>query len=332
MLQSRSIGLACCFLATISWGIMFPVMTNALAHIDPFTFTALRYALAGSAFVALLLFTEGLSGLKANGKEICIAWFLGTAAFAGFGFLVFLGQQLAGEHGALTASIMMATQPMLGLLVNWTLRGAAPPKISFVFIFLSFCGAVLVITNGQPSRLLSEPQNFSADAMIICGALCWVLYTNGGSFFPSWSAIKYTTLTTGLGLTSVFAIVTALLLSGLITPPSVASIAAITPELVYMAFGAGFVGVLAWNTGNKIITPLNGVLFMDIVPLTSFAISALTELAPTRAQVLGALVTGSALIFNNIYLRNRTLDQSNASRNKPAMLIAKSWGEHRRLS
>lgn len=306
MSRSRSIGIFCCIIATASWGVMFPVMTSALRHIDPFTFTALRYTLAGAAFVALLLFKEGLSSaLDIGRRSLLLAWLFGTAAFAGFGFLVFLGQQLAGKEGALTASIMMATQPMLGLLVNWVLRRVSPPRFSFLFILLSFAGAVLVVTHGHPGRLLAEPQNFSADALIVLGALCWVLYTNGGGFFPKWSPIKYTAVTTVLGLSSVYLITAVLLASGSVPVPSLATVVMITPELMYMAFGAGLIGVLAWNIGNKIITPLNGVLFMDVVPLTSFAVSALSGVVPVEAQVYGALLTGSALILNNVYLRSR---------------------------
>jgi drug/metabolite transporter (DMT)-like permease len=101
---------------------------------------------------------------------------------------------------------MMATQPMLGLLVNWLIRKVAPPLPSFLFILLSFCGVALVVTKGNPAAILHEPQNFGADALILIGALCWVIYTVGASFFPKWSAYKYTTVTTWLGLTSVFTI------------------------------------------------------------------------------------------------------------------------------
>jgi len=74
-----------------------------------------------------------------------------------------------------------------------------------------------------------------------------------------------------------------------------------------MAFCAGFVAVLSWNVGNKILTPLNGMLFINVLPLTSFAISALQGLAPTTAQILGAGLTGLALIGNNLTLR-RSMD------------------------
>jgi len=42
----------------------------------------------------------------------------------------------------------------------------------------------------------------------------------------------------------------------------VATVIAISPHLLYMSLVAGFIGVLSWNMGNKIITPLNGVLFI----------------------------------------------------------------------
>jgi len=65
--------------------------------------------------------------------------------------------------------------------------------------------------------------------------------------------------------------------------------------------------ILCWNLGNRILTPLNGVLFMDILPVTTFAVSALTGVVPGRAQIIGAGMTGAALILNNIYLRRRAL-------------------------
>ncbi len=43
-------GVVLCVMATLLMGIMFPVMTSALVHVDPFTFTSLRYLIAGTAF------------------------------------------------------------------------------------------------------------------------------------------------------------------------------------------------------------------------------------------------------------------------------------------
>ena len=264
MRQNYLKGVFFCLVATISWGAMFPVMTGALERIDPFTFTALRYTIAGAVFLSLLIVREGCGALKLKGERIFLAWFLGGAGFAGFGFLVFLGQRMAGPTGALTASIMMATMPMLGLLVNWAVRRTSPPMGSFCFILLSFCGVALVITKGEFGGIVAEPENYAAAIPLLLGALCWVIYTVGGSLFPHWSSYRYTAVTTLLGLTTVYSVTAVLLLTGMISPPSAGTLIDIMPHLLFMALIAGFVGVLSWNLGNKIITPMNGVLFMDV--------------------------------------------------------------------
>jgi drug/metabolite transporter (DMT)-like permease len=298
-------GVVCCMIATVSFGLMFPVMTNALTRIDPFTFTSLRYLIAGTAFLLLLRVKEGASAFRLKGEPVILAWILGSIGFAGFGFFVFLGQQLAGRDGALTASITMATQPMLGLVVNSVVRRILPPLYSFLFMALSLCGVALVVTKGDVIGLLNAPQNYSANALIMLGALCWVIYTFSAAFFTKWSAFKYTTMTIWLGLTTIIAINLLLFAKHIVAVPSVADLRAITPHLLYMGLGAGFVGVLCWNLGNRILTPLNGVLFMDVIPITTFIVSTIAGVTPTHMQLVGASMTGTALVLNSLYLRGR---------------------------
>lgn len=318
MTSSNTKGVLFCLVATVSWGAMFPVMTGALAHVDPYTFTCARYTITGLALLGVLLAVEGRAALRMTPREAFHAWLLGTVAFTGFGFLVFLGQQMAGPRGALMASIMMATQPMLGLLVNWVVRKVRPPAFSFAFILLSFFGVILVATEGHLAALLRQPGNYLANGLIVIGALCWVIYTVGAGFFPHWSPVRYTALTSGLGLGSAYAATTALGILGAYTPPTVDAYLGVMPHLLYMAFAAGFVGVLCWNVGNRILTPLNGVLFMDVVPLTAFAISAAQGVVPTAMQVAGAGLSCTALVANNLYLRRRTAVLRSASAPAPA--------------
>ncbi|MGW1912953.1 DMT family transporter [Streptomyces sp. NPDC002076] len=296
-------GVLLCLLATVSWGAMFPLMDVTLKHIDPFTFTCLRYAIAGAMFLVFLRVREGSAGLKLKGERIGLAWLFGTAGFAGFQFLVFFGQDLIGTRGALNASIMMATMPMMGFLVNWVLRKVVPPKGALAFIAMSFVGVILVVSDGSLSTLLSHPGDFGPDALLLFAALCWVIYTSGATYFPGWSPIKYTAITTVLGLASATVITAVILATGGVAVPSAHAVTTILPELAYMSVIAGFVGVLGWNFGNRYLGPLNGVLFMDVVPITAFVISALTGVVPAGMQVAGASLTALALIFNNLYLR-----------------------------
>ncbi|MCX4138686.1 DMT family transporter [Paraburkholderia sp. SEWSISQ10-3 4] len=244
-------GVAFCVVATILMGIMFPVMTSALVYVDPFTFTSLRYLIAGAAFLTLLLIKEGKGALKANGESFALAWLLGSVGFCGFGSFVFLGQQLAGREGALTASIMMATQPMMGLLVNSIVRKHRPPFYSFLFILMSFAGVSLVVTKGDVAAVLREPQHYSANALIVLGALCWVIYTFSVSHFKRWSALKYTTMTTWLGLTTIIGLNVMLFALHVVPVPSATALHAIVPHLLYMGPIAGFIAILFWNTGTR---------------------------------------------------------------------------------
>jgi drug/metabolite transporter (DMT)-like permease len=294
-------GVIFCLIATLSWGTMFPIMMHALYLIDPFTFTTMRYTIAGIIFIAFLYLKEGTPAFKLDGNLILL-WLFGSA---GFGFFVFLCQKLAGPEGALSASMMMATMPLLGLLVNWALKGVRPPSFSFGFILMSFLGVLLVITRGNISLIFSAPGNYSANMLMIGGALCWVIYTMGASYFPTWSPIKYTAFSTLFGLPTIYIVTLFLITNGNISMPTTDVIASTFPELMYMALVAGFIGVLCWNQGNKIITPINGVLFMDIVPVTAFIISTIEGLVPTAGQVVGISFTVTALILNNLYQRRR---------------------------
>lgn len=298
-------GIAACLVATVLFGAMFPVMTDALRHVDPFTFTSFRYLIAGVGFVVLLLRREGIAAFRADGKSLLIAWLLGSVGFCGFGSFVFLGQQLAGQQGALSASIMMATQPMMGLLLNALVRRSAPPLPSFLFVLVSFTGVALVITGGNLRAVLLAPQHFAASGLIVLGALCWVVYTFGSAYFTRWSALKYTTITTSLGLTTIVSVNLVLIVAHAIDAPSLAALWSIAPHLIYMGPIAGFAAILCWISGNRILGPMNGVLFMDVVPVTTFSVSALTGVMPGEAQVFGAAMTASALILNNLYLRQR---------------------------
>ncbi|RAS21079.1 DMT family transporter [Paraburkholderia bryophila] len=298
-------GVLLCVAATVLMGMMFPVMTDALTHVDPFTFTSLRYLIAGVAFFALWVAREGKGAWRPNGESLALAWLLGSVGFCGFGSFVFLGQQLAGPQGALTASIMMATQPMMGLLLNSLVRKSMPPVVTLLFILMSFVGVSLVVTKGDIVTALHEPQHYSANGLILIGALCWVIYTFSASRFKSWSALKYTTVTLWLGLTTILGLNALLFALRVVPVPTGGQLWAIAPHLLYMGPVAGFVAILFWNMGNRILTPLNGVLFMDVLPVTTFVLSSLTGVVPARAQIAGACTTGLALIFNNVYLRHR---------------------------
>ncbi len=301
-MTSRRNGILLCLVATLFWGGMFPIMDSALRHIDAFSFTCLRYLIAGTLFVITLAVFEGRKSFNLRGERVLLAWFFGTAGFTGFQFLVFYGQHLVGKGGALVASIIMATMPMQAFFVNWVLKKVAPPKFVLVFIAVSLVGIVLVLTKGDLSTL-ERGNGVGPLLLILFAAFCWVIYTSGASYFPTWSPIRYTATTTVLGLSTTLVVTAILYISGAVAFPTGDAVRDILPHLAYMSILAGYVAVLAWNYGNRILTPLNGTLFMDVVPITTFIIASISGDVPRPVQIVGALMTASCLIVNNVLLR-----------------------------
>jgi drug/metabolite transporter (DMT)-like permease len=299
------LGSMLCLGAVVSWGGMFPIMGSALRVMNPFQFTAIRYTCVALMFAGLLVLREGWGALHLESRAP-ILWVLGSLGFAGYGFLVFLGQRMAGPSGALCASVIMALMPMLSILANWLLRRVRPLPWSALFVLVSLCGVLTVVTKGQFRALIHLQDNVLADALILVGEACWMIYTNGASRFASWSPVRYTALTTALGVPTIWGVNIVLHALGMNDVVPLAGVLSILPHIAYMVVVTGFLGVLFWNAGNRIVTPIKGVLFMDVVPVTTFVILAVGGYRFHGAELVGVSMTVAALILNNVYQRMAT--------------------------
>lgn len=296
------VGILMCLIAVLSWGGMFPVMEDALKIMDPFYFTLFRYGIAAIVLLLLLLSIEGKKNLATEGRSAKI-WFLGAMGFAGFSFLVFLGQQLAGPSGAVIAAVIMAVQPLLGAIVNLVTKKVIPKPFTILCMVIGLVGVVMVISKGDLSVFVSEESNLFAYLLILIGALCFVIYTMGGSSFPQWSPLRYSAVTTIYGFFSIIIIVGFATLVGWLHVPSLKMIDEVSGSLMYMSLIAGVLAFFVWNIGNKIITPINGILFMNMVPVTTFIISVFKGYQLTPFELAGAIITIASLIGNNLYVR-----------------------------
>lgn len=299
MSKKNFIGTIMCLMAVVFWGGMFPVMEPALKIIDPFYFTLLRYGSVAILLAIILFFVEGVKAFKTEGHLLSL-WLLGTSAFAGFSFLVFLGQKLAGSSGSVIASVMMAVQPLLAVLVAWVWKRNKPGGFTFFCMIVALIGVVLVVTKGNFGILFLS--GFPA-LLILIGALCWVIYSSGIASFPSWSILRYSTLTTILGICSVIVILIVATLVGWLKFPTLSQVTHIPFALFYMIIPAGIIALFAWNLGNRQITTLNGILFMNLVPITAFIVNAFLGYKFGLFEIVGCLLVIVALIANNIYNR-----------------------------
>jgi drug/metabolite transporter (DMT)-like permease len=292
------LGIIMLLAATLAWGGQFSVAKPILAVIDPFYMTLIRYSIAAPIFMIMLLYFEGKSAFKFEGRfgELL---FLGTLGFAGFNLLAFSGLTHASpEHGA----VILALMPMITFLLTWVLKGLRPNSFTFVTILCAFFGVFLVITGGNLMQAFSGGEA-EWDLLFLFGAFFWVCYTMGAQRFPSWSSLKYTVITCCLGTVSIGFITLVLTLNGTVHIPSINNIMLVDWRLAYMILIAALVAVLSWNVGIKLLGAVNGVLFINFVPITAFAIGVVQGRSFSSAEVIGALLVIGALIANNLYLR-----------------------------
>ena len=73
--------------------------------------------------------------------------------------------------------------------------------------------------------------------------------------------------------------------------------------VAYIIGIASVLGVLSWNAGNKIVGVTNGVLFINFVPVTVFAIRIAQGHRFQAIEFVGAALVIGALIANNVVAR-----------------------------
>ncbi len=85
--------------------------------------------------------------------------------------------------------------------------------------------------------------------------------------------------------------------------PSFNTIYEIKYELIYLIIIAGVFAVFAWNKGIEILGPLNGVLFINLVPVTAFVIGLTNGVIFNNIEIFGMLLTIFSIIINNFAIR-----------------------------
>ncbi len=287
-------------MTAVTWGGVFAVAKSALTVMDPYYMTLIRYGTAAIIFMMILIVVEGKQAVHLEGRT-GILLSLSTLGFAGFNLMAFNGlTHTRPEHGA----VIMGLMPMITALMTWVTKGAKPNPFTMSTIVAAFLGVSLVITGGHPVEAFTGGAA-KWDLLFLAGAFCWVSYTMGAQLFPTWSPLRYTAITCILGSISIGAITLLLTLNKTLKVPTLGAVISLRWEFFYLTVVGGVLAVLSWNTGIKMMGPVNGVLFINFVPVTAFTIGVLNGDSFALAEVLGAGLVVVALITNNLYMRDQ---------------------------
>ncbi|CAM5217683.1 EamA domain-containing membrane protein RarD OS=Ureibacillus acetophenoni OX=614649 GN=SAMN05877842_11649 PE=3 SV=1 [Ureibacillus acetophenoni] len=296
------LGAVLCLVAAVSWGAMFPVAHDAFKHIDPFYFTVFRYGSVTVILATILLWKEGKQAFRFEGRGVHL-WFFGTMAFTVYNLFIFWGEDILGESGIMIASIMESLMPMISIIIVWMIFKDRPHLFTLLCVLVSFVGAILVITKGDFKTFLSATDQFIPTMLILIAVIGWVIYTMGGSEFNGWSALRYSTLSCLLGTTTAIVLTIALSLFGYVPVPSTEAIITVSPHLLFMIIFPGVIALLGWNIGVSLLSPLNALLFINFVPVTTLTISIFQGNKVTIFDLVGTALIIIALVSNNLLVR-----------------------------
>lgn len=296
------LGALLCLTASLSWGAMFPVANDAFFHIDPFYFTIFRYGSVTLILIVALYWREGKEAFRLEGKGFSL-WFFGTMAFTIYNVLIFFGQDLLGEPGIMVASIMEALMPTISIVIVWLLYKQRPHPVTISCVVVAFIGVFLVITNGDVISFFTAINDIIPSFIIFIAVTGWVVYTMGGEHFAGWSALRYSTLSCLLGTVTASLVVMLVTVSGYISVPTIENIKIVSPHILFMIIFPGVIALVGWNVGVNILSPLNSLLFINFVPVTTLVISHFQGYTITMYDYIGAACIIVSLLTNNVFLR-----------------------------
>lgn len=297
-------GIVLLLFATISWGGMYVVSKLALSVLDAYYLTAWRYGVSAVLLLIVLILAEGISALRLEGKA-GETWFFGTMGYTAFPLFAFIGlSYTSAEHGA----IILALMPLITALLNWSIYHRRPPGHTLACVVLALLGVLLVISRGHPQQMLQSGSGWG-DLLSLLAAVSWVAYTMGAVRFPRWSALRYTSLSCALGVTSLAACILFATLVGHAHVPTWQQVAKVEWHLAYLSAVATVAAGISWNAGIRQVGALNGILFINFLPITAFVIGVLMGHRFTSAELIGSALVIAALLLNNLYGRQATVRQ-----------------------
>jgi drug/metabolite transporter (DMT)-like permease len=293
-------GVAFAGAAALIWGGQFVVGKSALSRVDAYPLTTIRYALAASVLLLVLVAVEGPRALRLEGRGLRL-FALGSLGFAGFNLLAFTGLDHARPE---SAALIVALAPLVTALLLWARAGVRPPRVTGIAMAVALVGVALVISHGDPASIAAGSVGWG-DALVLAGVTCFVFYTLGAAAHSDFSPLRYTALTASLGWLSIAGATSIAVAAGLVPLPSRADVGAVTPELLYLALPGAVVAVVCWNAAVPRIGAQNVALIGNLVPVTTFAVQIVRGYRPGPLELVGAALTLGALAANNVLLRRR---------------------------
>lgn len=195
----------------ILWGASWPAGKILVQELPPLTAAAFRFVLTCMVLIPWWIGTGRAAALRAWNRRRWLGMFsAGAVGVFGYAVLFLMGLQYLP---ASQATLLVTITPVITMLAGVWLFGEKVNRLIIFGMVLAVSGAVVVISRGEPLRLLQGTALGLGEWLILGCVLCWVAYTLiGRQVLIGVDALTTTTVTSVVG--TVLLLLAALLVEG----------------------------------------------------------------------------------------------------------------------
>jgi len=276
------------FMALI-WGINFSVIKYGTTIMPALGYNAVRTMLASFSLLLIAVIWGGSAPSRKDLAMLLALGALGNGVYQTL-FIEGIARTRAGE-----AALVVGASPAL-MAIFARMRGIERvDKRRGLGIALSMFGVGLVVLGRAASGVTSSGGSLFGDLLVLCGAVCWAVYTVLLIPFTKRVSGFWVIALNLIGGAAVLAIVGARGILGVnwLALPGVAYAA-----ILYSGLGGLVVAYMFWLYGIRKLGPTRTALYGNLQPLIALVFAWLTlgEI-PTAWQALGAgTIVGGVLL------------------------------------
>jgi drug/metabolite transporter (DMT)-like permease len=281
-------------LTAIFWGGTFVAGRLIAQNVGPYSIALFRFTIASTLLLLLTWRIEG--GLpKLKKPQVAPVILLGIIGIFIYNVMFFKGLKIIAAG---RASLIIATCPIFITICSAIFLKEKITPVKGIGIVISVCGAMIVISKGNLSRIFEGGLGLG-ELYIFCCVLSWVTYSLiGKTVMIHLSPLASVSYSATIG---AIALLFPALLEGLIhniTSQSFADWLCIS----YLGVFGTVIGFVWYYQGVKFIGPTKAGLFINFVPVSAI----LCAFFILREPITFSLAIGAVLVISGVYLTNRT--------------------------
>lgn len=275
------------------WGGTFVAGKLAAQNVGPFSIAFLRFTIASAFLLPLTRKREGRFPVI-NGSQFILIVLLGLTGIFAYNVLFYKGLRIIE---ASRAALIVATCPIFITILSALFLKEKITPLKALGIAVSVCGAAVVISKGDVSRII-EGGLGRGEFYIFCCVLSWAIYSLiGKAVMKDLSALTAVSYSAAVGAVALFVPAWLEGLIGNVVHQSARDWVCI----FYLGVFGTVIGFVWYYQGVDRLGPTRAGLFINFVPIFGVLCARLF----LKEQITLSLAAGAALVISGAYLTNR---------------------------